>query len=385
MRRYFFILAAMLACLAPQAEAILTPLPGISESFCAPAPVVAPDYIIEAVYPIGQAADGDCLDMVVCVEPQTHTRVVYIVKSSLGTDYVSVDGGNVYWNVEKDSWLYNPDVNRFLIGSVADGTVSFNDRFGGGTASLKALKTYANRFWDRPVSGSVMDPRDISSIHADVQSGIVEDYLQHYVRDYGYAVLRENRGMFTSKRTRRLDQVQTGLDVAGMAPAYGIFADVPNTVLYGLRGKWGDFVLGLGACIPAAGQYATATKLAKRTGDALDTTGDLLRLADDVPGGGRFINVRRARIGGQVHHMPAASVSSLPYNRGPAIWMETADHARTASFGRSRKAMRFRAQQQRLIEQGLFDNAIIMDIDDIQSLFGNKYDDAILQMIDTLD
>jgi len=385
MRRFLSVFAVMLACLAPQAEAVYTPLPDLSKSFASQAYAPEPDYIIETVQPLGQSHDGSHLDLVVLVAPETHTRAICVVQSPLGLDYVSVSDGNVYWNVEKDSYLYNPDVNQFLIGTVADGKVSFNENFGGGSASLKSLKKYASRFWDRPVSGSVMDPSDISSMQGDVQSGIVEDYLQHYVRDYGYAVLQEDRGMFSNKRTRRLDQIQTGLDVAGMTPAYGIIADVPNTVLYGLRGKWGDFVLGLGACIPAAGQYATATKLAKRTGNALDTTGDLLRLADDVPAGGRFFNVRRATIGGQVHHMPAASVSSLPYNRGPAIWMETADHARTASFGRSRKAMRFRAQQQRLIEQGLFDDAIIMDIDDIQNLFGNKYDDAILQMIDTLD
>ena len=84
MRRYLFVLAAMLACFAPQAEAIVTPLPDLSESITAPAPSVAPDFIIEAVYPLGQADDGDLIDMVVCVKVETHTRVVYIVKSPLG-------------------------------------------------------------------------------------------------------------------------------------------------------------------------------------------------------------------------------------------------------------------------------------------------------------
>ncbi len=85
-------IAALLACLAPQAEASLprrmtgvyTPLPDLSESIASQSYASEPDLLIEEVYPIGYADDGDYLDMVICVEPQTHTRVVYIVKSPLG-------------------------------------------------------------------------------------------------------------------------------------------------------------------------------------------------------------------------------------------------------------------------------------------------------------
>jgi len=86
MKRYIFILAAMLACLAPQAEAVYTPLPDLSESFATQTIAPEPDLLIEEVYPIGYAEDGDCLDMVVCVEAETHTRALYIVKSHLGLD-----------------------------------------------------------------------------------------------------------------------------------------------------------------------------------------------------------------------------------------------------------------------------------------------------------
>ena len=82
--------------------------------------------------------------------------------------------------------------------------------------------------------------------------------------------------------------------------------------------------------------------------------------------------------------MPANSVSPLRHPDGPSIWMETADHRRTASWGNSRAARQYRARQRELIREGRFDDAIQMDIDDIQSKFGNKYDDAILQMIDSL-
>ncbi len=61
--------------------------------------------------------------------------------------------------------------------------------------------------------------------------------------------------------------------------------------------------------------------------------------------------------------------------------MTTRDHRRTASWGSSREAKAFRARQKKLIEQGRFREAQRMDIDDIRSKFGTKYDDAIDEMI----
>lgn len=84
--------------------------------------------------------------------------------------------------------------------------------------------------------------------------------------------------------------------------------------------------------------------------------------------------------------MPADSVSPLPRNQGPSIHMDAADHRLTASHGhQGRAGAAYRARQKQLIDQGRFDDAIQMDIDDIQSRFGTKYDDAILEMIDSLD
>jgi RHS repeat-associated protein len=102
----------------------------------------------------------------------------------------------------------------------------------------------------------------------------------------------------------------------------------------------------------------------------------------DSPTGGRYRDIPAN--GGQVHHMPADSVSPLPRNDGPAIRMETGDHQQTASWGNSNDAQAYRAQQQQLIDHGQFEGAIVVDINDIQSKFGNKYDHAILQMIDSL-
>lgn len=87
----------------------------------------------------------------------------------------------------------------------------------------------------------------------------------------------------------------------------------------------------------------------------------------------------------EVHHMPADSTSDLERNDGPAIKMEKADHRQTASCGNSREAREYRAQQKELIEQGKFREALQMDIDDIHEKFGDKYDDAISEMLEYVD
>jgi len=87
----------------------------------------------------------------------------------------------------------------------------------------------------------------------------------------------------------------------------------------------------------------------------------------------------------EVHHMPADSASILERNDGPAIKMEKGDHRQTASCGNSKEAREYRAQQKELIEQGKFREALQMDIDDIHEKFGDKYDDAIVEMIEYVD
>jgi len=102
MRRFIFFLAGlsrfatlavalMLACLAPQAEALLTPSdPVLSAPI--PSQAHAPESIlvIEEIHPVGYADDGECLDLCICVEPETLTRVFCIVKSPTGLDVYAV-------------------------------------------------------------------------------------------------------------------------------------------------------------------------------------------------------------------------------------------------------------------------------------------------------
>ena len=87
----------------------------------------------------------------------------------------------------------------------------------------------------------------------------------------------------------------------------------------------------------------------------------------------------------EVHHMPADNVNGLERKDGPAIRMDKEDHRETASCGNSREAREYRAHQKELIEQGKFREALEMDIDDIRGKFGDKYDDAILEMLQYVD
>lgn len=84
----------------------------------------------------------------------------------------------------------------------------------------------------------------------------------------------------------------------------------------------------------------------------------------------------------EVHHMPADEVNGLERNEGPAIAMDRVDHRRTGSCGMSKEAQEYRARQAEFISEGKFKEAMKMDIDDIHSKFGDKYDGAIQEMLD---
>lgn len=96
--------------------------------------------------------------------------------------------------------------------------------------------------------------------------------------------------------------------------------------------------------------------------------------------GGAHRDVRGLQ-GYEAHHMPSNAVSPLPLSIGPAIALQKADHLRTASNGRWRAADEYRRQQKALIDAGDFAAAQDMDVQDIRSKFGDKYDPAIDQLI----
>ena len=118
-------------------------------------------------------------------------------------------------------------------------------------------------------------------------------------------------------------------------------------------------------------------------GEVVEAATDATRTA--VRKGGKYRDVRKTNKGGEVHHTPANSISPLSRGSGPSVWMEKADHRRTASWGNSKAAREYRARQKKLIDQGKWREAIQMDIDDIRAKFGDKYDQNIQQMLDQLD
>ena len=103
--------------------------------------------------------------------------------------------------------------------------------------------------------------------------------------------------------------------------------------------------------------------------------------------GGSYKEVKKNSNGEthEVHHMPADSASNLERDDGPAIKMETEDHRQTASYGSSKEAREYRETQRKLLEEGKFREALQMDIDDLHEKFGDKYDDAIGEMLKYVD
>ncbi len=79
----------------------------------------------------------------------------------------------------------------------------------------------------------------------------------------------------------------------------------------------------------------------------------------------------------EVHHCPANSINGLNKDDGPSIQMLYEDHRATKSCGSSEDAKAYRAKQIELIRQWKFREAMQMDIYDIRSKFGSKYDTAI--------
>ena len=86
--------------------------------------------------------------------------------------------------------------------------------------------------------------------------------------------------------------------------------------------------------------------------------------------------------GNEAHHMPADSVSPISTEKGPAITMSKEDHQLTASWGNSKEAQAYRADQQALIAKGDFKGAQGMDIKDVRGKFGDTYDKHIQQLED---
>ncbi|MFE7597461.1 DUF6531 domain-containing protein [Streptomyces sp. NPDC057494] len=105
---------------------------------------------------------------------------------------------------------------------------------------------------------------------------------------------------------------------------------------------------------------------------------------------------RRTDVDMEINHIPAKdSYSHLDQagfrktksggaGMGPAIRMEYDDHRGVTSTGSSKESDQWRADQRALIDQGRWDEAMMMDINEIRELYGDKYDTHIADMIDSL-
>jgi hypothetical protein len=133
--------------------------------------------------------------------------------------------------------------------------------------------------------------------------------------------------------------------------------------------------------------YAEAYDLQERSNRAGSEADRILGLRNaldigPLPGqkhGGAYKDVPTA--GGEVHHMPAQSAGN-PLNKGPAIWMTEADHQKTGSWGSSDGAVNWQENQRDLIKKGQFADALKMDVEDIRTKFGDKYNKGLVEMLE---
>ncbi|MBL3573372.1 hypothetical protein JMK10_16855 [Rhodovulum sulfidophilum] len=131
----------------------------------------------------------------------------------------------------------------------------------------------------------------------------------------------------------------------------------------------------------AAGVTAGNVRITKRAEKDL---GPCAALACPAPvgryaGGAHVCTSQPVGDGLDSHHTPAKANSYLDPQLGPAIQMDPADHALTASYRKPRTAAYMRAQKS-LVDNANFMGALMMDVADIRSKFGDKYDAAIAQM-----
>ena len=217
-----------------------------------------------------------------------------------------------------------------------------------------------------------------------------------------------------------LDGIQLGLDVVGLIPVVGEAADIISAGISLARGDYVGAGLSLLSAIPFVGYAGSAgkaarygAKMAEASGKAGNEAVDIATkktggktkgtkktdpcaaLQNGIPGngyrGGKHGKIKK---GGksydpnrESHHTPADSAYSqvngkrVSSNAKPSIQLDVEDHKKTASWGSEGKA--YRALQSKFMQGGKsgYRAAMMMDIEDVRSKFGNKYDVAIAQML----
>jgi RHS repeat-associated protein len=98
-----------------------------------------------------------------------------------GYESIRVDDESrqVYWNIEKDGFLHNPDTRDVYIGDQDDsGDVILTQEFGGGLVEHERLEKAASMFWRRTSAESIMTPADISGLDEDRQDRLIRGYFE---------------------------------------------------------------------------------------------------------------------------------------------------------------------------------------------------------------
>lgn len=168
--------------------------------------------------------------------------------------------------------------------------------------------------------------------------------------------------------------IETAADVVSLGASVYDFSTDPS-LTNGLFLAW-DVV----ALIPGVPGSWSAKVIKKGVGYADEIIQGGAMLGKNAPSGGAYGKLDNfTETGLQKHHIPANSVSPLSTYKGGAVQISPSDHKMTASYGSTKASKRFRAQQEQYIKNGDFKSAFMMDVQDLRSKFGNKYDVAIEQ------
>ncbi|MBN6149744.1 hypothetical protein JR065_05285 [Xanthomonas sp. AmX2] len=242
------------------------------------------------------------------------------------------------------------------------------------------------------------------------------------------------KGFWESWGSTLLDGTQTALDVAGLVPGLGEFADLGNAGISAARGDYVGAGLSLASAIPFAGWGAAGAKAARRVAQGTEATAKAAKEATERAArkaekeaaeegaekarkpasdgmkskgrgkgpcdhlkkgnpdgkgsyrGGSYGGTKRAGI--ESHHAPANSVSPLRKSQGPAIQMDPGDHEMTSSHGhKGKRGEVYREGIAALLDQGKWRDALVRELRDIRSLsrkLGDpaKYNEAMLEMLE---
>ncbi|PCH74746.1 MAG: hypothetical protein COB98_09900 [Flavobacteriaceae bacterium] len=173
---------------------------------------------------------------------------------------------------------------------------------------------------------------------------------------------------------------------AGLVPWIAQGIDSKDTYEAFDSGSNVDKVFAAVGWVPGGDVLKGAKKTFKSVSNIIDGTKSLEKASpsiskiDDAIKGGKYGALEPKSVTGkEKHHIPANAASPLSTYKGGAVQIDPSDHKLSASYGSSKSAKAYRAKQKQLIDSGDFKGAFEMDVKDLSSKFGKKYDDAIEQ------